>query len=225
MSRPLTPAQAPLREGRRAFLPVPDACGPKPEAPAPARADSWPLRDEVFGLVYAQMRSLAGRTSDLEDLVQAAAEQALRALPGFEGRSALPTWTFRICYHTLLNERRWYKRWLRRFTLTGDGTLPDSEDARAGAHEALERVERAQRLRAALERVSPKRRAVVILHDLEGLPLSEVVDIVGANLLTVRSRLRDGRKVLLRELAADPYFGAPPDFSAQADPSKIQEVT
>jgi len=219
MSRPLTPAQASLGERRRGFLPVHEACGPAPDAPTLARAESWPLRDEVFGLVYAQMRSLAGRTSDLDDLIQAAAEQALRALPGFERRSALPTWTFRICYHTLLNERRWYKRWLRRFTLTGDGTLPDAEDAQAGAYEVLERVERAARLRAALERIPPKRRAVVILHDLEGLPLGEVAEIVGANLLTVRSRLRDGRKVLLRELEADPYFGAP------LDPSKIQEAT
>jgi RNA polymerase sigma-70 factor (ECF subfamily) len=189
------------------------------------RADSWALRDEVFGLVYAQMRSLAGRASDLDDLVQAAAEQALRALPRFERRSTLPTWTFRICYHTLLNERRWYKRWLRRFTLTSDGMLPDSEDAQALALEVLERAERALRLRTALERVSPKRRAVVILHDLEGLPLSEVVKIVGANLLTVRSRLRDGRKVLWRELADDPYFGAQRDFSAQPDLPKIPEVT
>ena len=89
----------------------------------------------------------------------------------------------------------------------------------AGAYEVLECVERAARLRAALERIPPNRRAVVILHDLEGLPLGEVAEIVGANLLTVRSRLRDGRKVLLRELEADPYFGAP------LDPSKIQEAT
>lgn len=184
-------------------MPVP---APPNSGPVPC-TDAWPLRDEVFGLVYSQMRSLAGRGPDLDDLVQAAAEQALRALPAFEGRSALATWTYRVCYHTLLNERRWYKRWLRRFTLTSDGSLPDPEDARPGAHETLERLERAARVRAALEQVSPKRRAVVILHDLEGLPLGEVVDIVGANLLTVRSRLRDGRRRLLAELARDPYFG------------------
>jgi len=216
MSRPLSPAAAQLGERRRAFRPVPEA--PSSE-PAP-RADAWPLRDEVFGLVYGQMRSLAGRAPDLDDLVQAAAEQALRALPAFEGRSALATWTFRICYHTLLNERRWYKRWLRRFTLTGDGTLPDPEDAKPGPNEALEQIERALRVRAALERVSPKRRAVVILHDLEGLPLGEVVEIVGANLLTVRSRLRDGRRRLLAELKSDPYFG---DGATQ--PFPIEEVS
>jgi RNA polymerase sigma-70 factor (ECF subfamily) len=182
--------------------------------------ETWQLRDEVFGLVYSQMRSLAGRAPDLDDLVQAAAEQALRALPAFEGRSTLATWTFRVCYHTLLNERRWYKRWLRRFTLTSDGTLPDPEDVRPGASEALELLERAAHLRAALERVSPKRRAVVILHDLEGLPLGEVVEIVGANVLTVRSRLRDGRRRLFAELANDPYFG-----DSAAAPVSTEEAT
>lgn len=203
---------------------VHEVCGPASDAPALPRSDACRLRDEVFGLVYAQMRSLAGRTSDLDDLVQTAAEQALRALPKFEQRSALPTWTFRICYHTLLNERRWYKRWLRRFTLTGNGTLPEAEDALAPAHEVLEHVERAARLRAALERMSPKRRAVVILHDLEGLPLGEVAEIVGANLLTVRSRLRDGRKMLLRELAADPYFGAGLELGVPPDLPKLEEA-
>lgn len=208
MSRPLSPAEAPLGTRRRAYLPVPDPASPG-SAPRDdsVEKEAWPLRDEVFGLVYSQMRSLAGRAPDLDDLVQAAAEQALRALPAFEGRSALATWTFRVCYHTLLNERRWYKRWLRRFTLTSDGILPDPEDARPGANETLELVERAARLRAALERVSPKRRAVVILHDLEGLPLGKIVEIVGANVLTVRSRLRDGRRRLFSELANDPYFG------------------
>lgn len=186
---------------------------------ATTEKDARPPRDKVFDLVYSQMRSLAGRAPDLDDLVQAAAEQALRALPSFQGRSALATWTFRICYHTLLNERRWYKRWLRRFTLTSDGTLPDPEDARPGANETLELAERAERLRAALERVSPKRRAVVILHDLEGLPLGEVVDIVGTNVLTVRSRLRDGRRRLLAELSKDPYFGV-----STADPDSMQEA-
>lgn len=216
MSRPLSPAEAPLGRNRRAYVPVP---APPSSAPLP-RTDAWPLRDEVFGLVYSQMRSLAGRAPDLDDLVQAAAEQALRALPAFEGRSALATWTYRVCYHTLLNERRWYKRWLRRFTFTSDGSLPDPEDPRPSAHEVLERLERAARVRAALEQVSPKRRAVVILHDLEGLPLAEVVDIVGANLLTVRSRLRDGRRRLLAELACDPYFG-----EASTEPLPSEEAT
>jgi RNA polymerase sigma-70 factor (ECF subfamily) len=154
------------------------------------------------------MHALAGRSQDLDDLVQVAAEQVFRALSTFEGRSAPSTWTYRICYHTLLKYRRWYSRWLARFALADDDAeLCDAEAASANAGQLLVERERALRLRAALERVSPKRRLVVILHDLEELGVDEIAVIVDANVHTVRSRLRDGRRRLAEELARDPYFG------------------
>ena len=58
------------------------------------------------------MRSLTGQVADLDDLAQAAAERILRALPSFRGESELRTWTYRICYRTLLDQQRWYRRWL-----------------------------------------------------------------------------------------------------------------
>lgn len=165
------------------------------------------LRAEIWELVFRQMRSLAGRDPELDDLVQAASERALRSLPRFSARCQLSTWTYRICYRTLLDERRWYRRWLRRFTFTADGLEPDTPDWHVCAADLLERRERIVRLRAALGRISPKRRTVVILHDIEGLDITEIAEVVDANLLTVRSRLRDGRKALLRVLENDPFFG------------------
>lgn len=168
------------------------------------------LRTEVLSLVYRQMVALAGYPQDLDDLVQNAAEQVFRSLPSFEGQSAPATWTYRICYHTLLKHWRWHRRWLARFTLTDD---PENESRSPIAHGSgdgaalLEARERARRLRAALERVSAKRRVVVILHDLEELEIEEISAIVGANERTVRSRLRDGRRRLAEELERDPYFG------------------
>ncbi len=62
------------------------------ESPAKGLAGEAPRREvatarrrsEVFALVYRQMRALAGRTRDLDDLVQMAAEQVFRSLPRFE---------------------------------------------------------------------------------------------------------------------------------------------
>jgi RNA polymerase sigma-70 factor (ECF subfamily) len=164
--------------------------------------------DEVFALVYRQMRKLAG-PRDVEELTQVAVEQVLRALPRFEGRSQLSTWTFRICYLTVRKHDRWYRRWLRRFTLTADGELPETAAALgvARSEESLERKQRASRLHAALALLSAKQRAAVVLHDIDGLSIDEVAQIVGAAPVAVRSRLRDGRKMLAKALANDPYFG------------------
>ena len=163
--------------------------------------------EEVFALVYRQIRRLAG-PRDVDELTQLAAEQVLRSLPRFEGRSQLSTWTFRICYLTVRRHDRWYRRWLRRFTLTPDGELPEQARAETEAPDArFEKQQRAQRLRRALDDLSPKRRDVVFFHDIEGLSIEAIAEIVGAAPVAVRSRLRDGRKMLAKILASDPYFG------------------
>lgn len=173
---------------------------------AAAIAEDRARSRELFTLVYRQMRVLAGRR-DVDELAQAAAEQVIRALPSFAGHSKLSTWTFRICYRTLRKHDRSLSRWLRRFSLTLDGELPEVALESGCADERLLHEERVRRLRVALERLSEKRRTVVVLHDLEGLSIDEVAEIVGVGLRAVRSRLRDGRRALAEILAADPYFG------------------
>src|SRR6478752_1336279 len=75
--------------------------------------------DELLALLYRQMRALAGPRQDLDDLVQAAAVRALKALPRFERRSSLSTFTYGIVYRTLIDQQRWYRRFQRRFSLEG----------------------------------------------------------------------------------------------------------
>src|SRR5262245_59448340 len=126
------------------------------------------LEERVFGLVYRQMNALWGRwRSDFDDLVQAAAEQALRSLPTFRTESELPAWPYRLCDHPVLRHRRWSMRWLRRFTL--EEPHDDPPDRAIDASTKLEQAERVARMRAALDRLSHKLRAVVVLRDLEGL--------------------------------------------------------
>jgi len=159
---------------------------------------------ELFEMVYRSMRSLAGaESSDFEDLVQSAAEQVMKSLPTFQQRSELGTWIYAVCYRVLLRQRRWYRRWSARFSLgldpherhepTSEAPLPNS---------VLESRETARQLRALLARVSEKYRAVVILHDIEERLVPEIAEIVGCGELTVRSRLRDGRKQLAKLVVA-----------------------
>jgi RNA polymerase sigma-70 factor (ECF subfamily) len=176
------------------------------EPPAGAANDAY--REQIFSLVYRQMHAVAGgRREDLDDLVQTAVEQVMKSLPSFEGRSSFSTWVFGVCYRTWSKERRWFRRWLRRFTLTENGELPEQADSGSKGPDLLEAEDRLVRLRAALERLSPKRRTVVVLHDIEGVPTDEIAEVLSVKLNTVRSRLRDGRRDLAELLRDDPYFG------------------
>lgn len=164
-------------------------------SPPPAAAPWANVRErELFGLVYRCMRALVAlRDPDFEDLVQAAATEVWRARASFQGRSDLSSWVYGVCYRVLLNHRRFWRRFRARFDI-GVESEPASE-----APQSLELVderERAEKLSEALGRLSDKHRAVVVLHDLDGFDVAEIADIVGANPLTVRSRLRNGRRKL-----------------------------
>jgi RNA polymerase sigma-70 factor, ECF subfamily len=160
---------------------------------------------ELLKMLYRQMRVLAGPRPDLDDLVQCAAERVLRALPRFEGRSALSTFVYGVAYRTLLGHERWYRRWSRRFSLADD-QVGESEDNAESTEQAAIRARRAASLHRALAQLPPCKRAVIILHDLEGVEMKEIATIVEANERTVRSRLRDGRKKLAQILVDDPLF-------------------
>lgn len=170
---------------------------------APDRISTAP--PDLLRILYRQVRSLAGPRRDLDDLVQMAAERALKSLHRFEGRSALSTWTYGIAYRTVLDYDRWFRRWTRRFSLSdgADDTATDFDSERA----TLE-LSRARRLHEALSKLPPAKRAVVVLHDLEGMELKQVARVVGTNERTVRSRLRDARKKLGDLLSQDPLFDA-----------------
>lgn len=161
--------------------------------------------DELLGLLYRQMRSLAGPRQDLDDLVQAAAERALKALPRFERRSSLATFTYGIVYRTLIDHQRWYRRFQRRFSTESRDEADDVEFPRSSETD-LRELTRARRLYAALDQLPQAKRAALILHDLEGLDVSQVAVISGANERTVRSRLRDAHKKLAELLRQDPQF-------------------
>lgn len=166
-----------------------------------AREDS----DELLALLYRQMRSLAGPRQDLDDLVQAAAERAVKALERFEGRSSLSTFTYGIVYRTLIDQQRWYRRFQRRFTLDAPEEADTVSSGRTSETD-LRELARARRLYAALDRLPSEKRAALILHDLEGLDVAEVAVICAVGELTVRSRLRDAHKKLAQLLRKDPLF-------------------
>jgi RNA polymerase sigma-70 factor (ECF subfamily) len=180
----------------------------KGRAPLPdsAEAARRPLGDrQLVLLVHRQMLTLAGPGPDLDDLVQTALEQLLRAR--FEGRSSFSTFSHGVCYRVWLKHLRFRYRFGARF-LPVDA-LPDVADEHLSAESTLEQRQRTLRLYAALERITPKRRAVLTLFEIDGTPTAEIARIVGAPEPTIRTRLRDARRQLEELLRQDSYFGRP----------------
>lgn len=163
---------------------------------------SWP---ELVVLVRAQVRSLVGSTRDLEDLTQATLEQIVRALPQFEGRCELSTFTYCIASRIVMNHWRSISRYLRRFVL-GIDDVPEPEASSSSDSDSLLDRERAARLHHHLEGLPANQRIVVVLSDLEELPASRIAEIVDCPEPTVRSRLLRGRAALAKKLLRDPLF-------------------
>jgi RNA polymerase sigma-70 factor (ECF subfamily) len=163
---------------------------------------SWP---ELVVMVRAQVRSLVGATRDLEDLTQATLEQVVRALPRFEGRCELSTFTYAIASRIVMNHWRSISRYLRRFVLGIDDVAEPQDEAHLDAETFGDR-ERAARLHHHLEELSADQRIVVVLFDLEELPAPRIAEILGCPEATVRSRLKRGRAALAKKLIRDPLF-------------------
>lgn len=171
-------------------------------APSPPALPPW---QEIVRMVRAQVRSLVGPSRDLEDLTQVALEQVVRALPRFEARCELSTFTYCIASRTVMNHWRSIGRYVRRFVLGIDDDL-DAEAPTTFDPMTLAERQRAARLHHHLDALPADQRIVVVLADLEELPASRIAEIVECPEPTVRSRLRRGREALTKRLLRDPMF-------------------
>ena len=148
-------------------------------------------------------RYLTGSETDAEDLVQETYARALRAAHQFTPGTNLKAWLFRILRNTFLSL---YRRQRHNPTVGGLDTVnPDvpgmaSESWLLGDIE-LDRLRKvvAQELEAALMTLSDDARTVILL-DLEGLKETEVAEVLGCAVGTVKSRLARARAALRQRL-------------------------
>ena len=148
--------------------------------------------------VWNSLRRLGVPPSDLEDLTHETFVVAFRRLDSFDSSRPLRPWLFGIAAKVAGHHRRWR---LRRREVAGD--LPELAEAGPGPHEALDQAQRRALLLRALARIKLERRAVLILHEIDGVAIPEVARALGLELNTAYSRLRIGRAELaqaVREL-------------------------
>ena len=148
-------------------------------------------------------RYLTGHASDADDLVQETYARALRAADQFTPGTNLKAWLFRILRNTFLSDVR---RRRASPVLGGlDTVIPSAQDAGETAwlrdDVELDRLRRvvAAEIETALLRLTDDARTVILL-DLEGFSESEVAEVMGCAVGTVKSRLARARAALRAQL-------------------------
>jgi RNA polymerase sigma-70 factor (ECF subfamily) len=143
------------------------------------------LVERTYSAVFASLVRLCGDSDLAADLTQETYQKAWGALPGFDGRSQLFTWLYRIAYTTFLN----HIRRPRRMTSLDEPDSIDVADETPPADEVLVDQEEAEHLREAVMKLPEDLRFTVTAHFWGGLPVKEIARIENITTVAIRKRL------------------------------------
>lgn len=163
-------------------------------------------RSDVARLVYRMLNSRGGASADVDDVVQEVFVQVFRSLKDFRGQAKFSTWVHRVAVNVVLMHRR-----AARSRPTYTEELPPEHTPDDGSVLPDEDADRRARVRAfavLLDKLAEKKRTVFVLHEIEGISPQEIAVIVGAPVLTVRTRLFYARREIEELMAAEPSLAA-----------------
>ena len=149
------------------------------------------------------IRNMIHQEADAWDLAQEVFIKAWQALPRFEAKARFSTWLYRIAHNVVYD-------WTRRRKFESAGELNDElferdriDPAAVTApncgmvpDEALVHAELRVKIQAALAKLTPEHREVVVLKDVQGLAYKEIAEVMGSSIGTVMSRLFYARQKL-----------------------------
>lgn len=169
------------------------------------------LYERHSGRVFNVAYRVLGSQADAADVTQEVFLQVADRIRSFRGDSSLTSWIYRMTVNLAIDARR--KRSLRRTASIGPGDeeRPEIETAvpREGAappvdpKAAAEAAERERRVQKALDVLSPKLKAVVVLRYFENLSYEELAEVLQTTIGTVKSRLNRAHAAL--EEALGPF--------------------
>jgi RNA polymerase sigma-70 factor (ECF subfamily) len=170
------------------------------------------FQHKIYGLVFRML----GNAQEAEDLAQEVFVTLFTSIDGFREESRLGTWLYRIAVNHCRNRIKYLARRneSRKHSLDQETQRVLSNEKVPGSPQIQAHLPRPDQMAEGrqLEKIVQKelaalesdQRALIVLRDIEGLTYSEIVEVVGQPLGTVKSRLHRGRMTLKEKIAK--YF-------------------
>jgi RNA polymerase sigma-70 factor, ECF subfamily len=197
------------------------------------RAEYERLTRELTGYCYRML----GSPFDAEDAVQDTMVRAWREFGSFEGRSSLRTWLHRIATNVCIDmlrkrSRRTVPMDLQPPTRAEGARIPPPLNERTwvlpipdakladGNGDPVEQLMTKETVRlafvAALQRLTPRQRAALILRDVLQLSAAETAELLGTTVASANSALQRAR-------AAVPFIDKDRPTQGEAEPALLEE--
>jgi RNA polymerase sigma-70 factor (ECF subfamily) len=140
-------------------------------------------------MIHSLAYRMTGSSADADDLTQEAFISAHRSLESYRGTAKFSSWLYRITLNLCI---RWKKLERRRTKTDGDWIADDSGRETPDI--------RGDRVQEALNTLSPKQRAAVVLTVFDGASHAEAAALLGCPEATVSWRVFAARRRLARLL-------------------------
>lgn len=176
------------------------------EDKVPMGDSSSDLADAVSGhrdAIYRYIRRIVGDATEAEDLTQETLVRAHEKLSTLESETRLTAWLYRIATN-LCYDRFRSASFRRRPASLGIGDAEDEEsptvvtpqDETPRLDLAMEQDEMGSCVRRYLDGLSDSYRAVILLHDVQGLTNARIAEMLGTSLAAVKIKLHRARERL-----------------------------
>jgi len=153
------------------------------------------MLDAHYDRLYRLARRLAPSADDALDLVQETFLRAARSpntIPSGDGNEE--AWLVRV----LVNIRRDQWRYAAVRTRLSCDTNPSGSGSSGAGRNPESAIIARRTVWQALDLLSPRRRAVIVMYELEGLEISSIASLLGVSSITVRWHLSQGKRELAR---------------------------
>jgi RNA polymerase sigma-70 factor, ECF subfamily len=147
--------------------------------------------DKDLDYVFETLRRLGAGAADLEDLAHDVFLVLYRNWSTLDASRTLRPYLFGVAFRIVCAHRR--RRWREVYSPSLEAV-----DTASGQEQSLQTRQSVALLRAALELVPLTRRAVLIMHELDELPVRVIAERLEITRFGVHARLRKGRTELAR---------------------------